>query len=64
MLSTNNTNGHYEHLLLPSGEFAYNYEENRSFKLVSKSSYAIRSGNNEHFFASNKEFWHIKHNKF
>ena len=35
MGSTNNTNGHYEHLLLPSGEFAYNYEENRSFKLVS-----------------------------
>ena len=34
MLSTNNTNGHYEQLLLPSGEFAYNYEENRSFKLV------------------------------
>jgi hypothetical protein len=52
MGSTNNTNGHYEHLLLPSGEFAYNYEENRSFKLVSIKKWR----NNEHFFASNKGF--------
>jgi CheY-like chemotaxis protein len=59
--STNNTNGHCKHLLLPSGEFIYNYEKNKSFKLVSKSSYAIRSGNfkinaqkKRTFFASNK----------
>ena len=54
--STNTTNEHYEHLSFPSGEFVYNYEETRSFKLVSKSSYAIISRNSEHFLASNKGF--------